>query len=329
MKLTALFFLVLSLTFLGCTFAGAPSVSCRSIQAILEIEETTLDYELDAELEEMETLQSNTCSDKFVCKYKCIHARKCRKTGFFDLTDRLKQYPDEQLAYDYVCNTRIFSYSGAESGEPVSMKFNNMVIEELNKQTNSRYTFADFKNKMSQDKTRFKGSFWCAKIITWAVSLGMKRDVDAVKLLLLYKDGLRGFSKLCSQHNFSTSEVRIKLKELNEQKQKQSLGNKKRIIDSNSLVGVYKELAKINSNSRKKFMEFKSILDEVVINSIKKGNNWKCGCWEYKRFFAKLERKSKSDLINNYGFSPSFDLQNMKKTYNEWMVQSCTEKCKK
>jgi hypothetical protein len=323
MKPTALF-LILLFTFLGYISAGAPSVHCQTIQAVLEIEDT-----LDAELEEMETLQSNTCSDKFVCKYKCIHARKCRKTGFFDLTDRLKQNPDEQLAYDYVCNTRIFSYSGAEAGEPVSMKFNNMVIEELNKQTNSHHTFADFKNKMAQDKSRFKGSFWCAKMVDWAVSLGMKRDVEVYRLLLLYKDGLRGFSKLCSQHKYSTSEIRIRLNELNEEKKKEALGKKTRIIDSNSLVGVYKKLSKFQTNSKLLFMELKARLDEVVITSIKSGNNWKCGCWEYKRFFAKMGQKSKTDLINNYGFSSSFDLQKMKKTYNDWMVQSCTQICNK
>jgi hypothetical protein len=320
MKLFLCLCLLLTLYFLK--ISGAPTINCAAVNA-LEFEEYIL-----------ETSEENTCDDRLVCKFHCKDfVKHCKKTGYFDLTQRTNTNEDEETLYNLACNTRSFSTNSEESRIKIALRFNDLVVHYLNLETKQKHKMAEFRALMKKKRT---DRYWSSKIIDWAAEKGLSEKMQEMfQALLRYKDGLRGFAKICSKLKLSKKQLKRRIKRYTDRQRNKaytSTGVELLKDRSNAMVDMYVRyfIRKWDLSPEKEkiyalFNKLSADIEKRLIVQIKEKKVSYCQCLNFKRFFKKSTKKN---LQIKYGFSEAFNLKNTKVLYVNWIKSYCQGKCK-
>eukprot|EP01080_Neovahlkampfia_damariscottae_P011377 gene11377-4544_t len=149
------------------------------------------------------TAVTDGCVDKQVCQYDCRHLTNldCSKateptTGFMDLTNRIKIDGNETTAYNYACKTGFFVAKPTAGDKDLQAQFQS------NLEKVTKLSFNDLIKERPTAK-QFLGHIdyqYLNWIQTRTGAKVSKVQAEIVASLINFKDGLRGFAKLCHRN---------------------------------------------------------------------------------------------------------------------------------
>ena len=276
-------------------------------------------------INQITNFQKSKCVDRKVCGYNCNHLIKCpvpieSTQEYLDFTKRVQKNIDEKKSYNWVCKNALFSGNNQKTSK-VSILFRKLIEGTTGK------TEKDFSNENEDaNETKYDELY-----LEWATkppqNLLQKQQSEVLLILDEYKNGLKGFTKICKENPEYTQTVDKKLTEYEEEAQK-AINEQK----GNSMANAFHQL-KIISNQLPKvasaykqrlFDGLKNLIREKFIEIIKGSTQREyCMCSDYGRYFYHLHKLSIQQRQSNFGIQnlnfSIFYLQSLKNT--------CSQKC--
>jgi hypothetical protein len=153
-------------------------------------------------------LQKGGCASRFVCQYDCSDLINCpvdpdQQNGFMDFTTRVKESKQEMQAYKWVCKNSLFSGKNQRES-PLSKLFRRIAFG-LTKLEDDEFEARN---------PNFSTAHYDKQYLNWLYSKKIDgNDYEILDILNDYKDGLSGFSKICTENPSWISSLGLKLTE--------------------------------------------------------------------------------------------------------------------
>jgi hypothetical protein len=153
-------------------------------------------------------LQKGGCASRYVCQYDCSDLVNCpvdpdQENGFMDFTSRVKESKQEMQAYKWVCKNSLFSGKNQRKS-PLSKLFRRIA-----------HGLTDLGDDEFETRNpNYSTAHYDKQYLAWLYSKKIDgNDFEILDILNDYKDGLSGFSKICTENPSWISNLGLKLTE--------------------------------------------------------------------------------------------------------------------
>ena len=276
--------------------------------------------------------QKGGCASKYVCHYDCGTLINCPvKTsntfdGFMDFTKRVKESKREMKAYQWVCKNSMFS--GKSQRDSALSKFFRRIAFGVSKLSESEFEARNPNYSATKYDTQY---------LNWIRTQTDSNDMSILDILNDYKDGLSGFSKICTENPKWINELERNLRLFEANSLSESMKTNSG-AESDSIVKSFKRIREYREDQRRKSIlnpnaKYRFDLLNGLFNTLRqgfidliKGNQIQqeyCLCSDYGRFFDLMNKLPQNTRETFYGLD-NIDFQNF---YMENLKMTCVSRC--